>query len=529
METQFIKGGYHITTDPSFQNELYGITPGLSKRMEALILECQENSTPQLIDKLHQLILKYPSVPQLKNYLATAFQVQGNRAKAMEANEWARSEHPDYLFAKINTANLFIETGQLDKVPALLGENLELQSLYPDRDLFHIGEVTNYFKIAVRYLAGIEDMELAENRLALLKEIAPDHPDTEQAEIFLWPLRMKLAGIRQEEESKNRIKPVAQKITPEISNQEPPQFHHREIQYLYEYDMTIPHDKLREIVALPRQTLIEDLEKILVDAVDRYAYFHAGDNPVENLSFPLHALFLLKELQAESSLPRIFSFLEYDYDFLDFWLGDHQTATLWQCIYGLSTHADTLKEFMLKPGIDTYVKAAVSEALKQRMLHNPEKREEVLRIYTDVLNHFANAHEGDNIIDSDLTGLIIGDILDSNLHELKPIIKILYNKGYVSLGINGDYNEVEEHFKRNNQWRKKKELQNIFDLYTEVITTWAGYTENKERNDDYHDAPYFPFDQQPAISDKVGRNDPCPCGSGKKYKKCCLDKNQQSL
>ena len=23
---------------------------------------------------------------------------------------------------------------------------------------------------------------------------------------------------------------------------------------------------------------------------------------------------------------------------------------------------------------------------------------------------------------------------------------------------------------------------------------------------------------------KVGRNDPCPCGSGKKYKKCCIDK-----
>ena len=21
---------------------------------------------------------------------------------------------------------------------------------------------------------------------------------------------------------------------------------------------------------------------------------------------------------------------------------------------------------------------------------------------------------------------------------------------------------------------------------------------------------------------KVGRNDPCPCGSGKKYKKCCM-------
>lgn len=29
--------------------------------------------------------------------------------------------------------------------------------------------------------------------------------------------------------------------------------------------------------------------------------------------------------------------------------------------------------------------------------------------------------------------------------------------------------------------------------------------------------------KQPVINDeKVGRNDPCPCGSGKKYKKCCL-------
>lgn len=27
--------------------------------------------------------------------------------------------------------------------------------------------------------------------------------------------------------------------------------------------------------------------------------------------------------------------------------------------------------------------------------------------------------------------------------------------------------------------------------------------------------------QRPAVSTKIGRNDPCPCGSGKKYKKCC--------
>ena len=30
---------------------------------------------------------------------------------------------------------------------------------------------------------------------------------------------------------------------------------------------------------------------------------------------------------------------------------------------------------------------------------------------------------------------------------------------------------------------------------------------------------------KPSTVEKVGRNDPCPCGSGKKYKKCCINKS----
>ncbi|WP_238374901.1 SEC-C metal-binding domain-containing protein, partial [Aggregatibacter actinomycetemcomitans] len=32
------------------------------------------------------------------------------------------------------------------------------------------------------------------------------------------------------------------------------------------------------------------------------------------------------------------------------------------------------------------------------------------------------------------------------------------------------------------------------------------------------------FSQTEKPKRKVGRNDPCPCGSGKKYKKCCINK-----
>lgn len=33
--------------------------------------------------------------------------------------------------------------------------------------------------------------------------------------------------------------------------------------------------------------------------------------------------------------------------------------------------------------------------------------------------------------------------------------------------------------------------------------------------------PYEPGKPTPIQSSKIGRNDPCTCGSGKKYKKCC--------
>ncbi|MEI2664741.1 SEC-C metal-binding domain-containing protein [Rossellomorea sp. LJF3] len=52
------------------------------------------------------------------------------------------------------------------------------------------------------------------------------------------------------------------------------------------------------------------------------------------------------------------------------------------------------------------------------------------------------------------------------------------------------------------------------------LSQWKSFIEEVEKHS---------LDEQPLlvtqpvqIGDKVGRNDPCPCGSGKKYKKCCL-------
>ncbi|MDQ6843211.1 MAG: SEC-C metal-binding domain-containing protein, partial [Bacteroidota bacterium] len=67
-----------------------------------------------------------------------------------------------------------------------------------------------------------------------------------------------------------------------------------------------------------------------------------------------------------------------------------------------------------------------------------------------------------------------------------------------------------------------RKIENIFQLYTTIVNTWASYLEDEESFED----DYFEDDeiQVPAVSTKIGRNYPCPCGSGKKYKKCCMNK-----
>ena len=44
-----------------------------------------------------------------------------------------------------------------------------------------------------------------------------------------------------------------------------------------------------------------------------------------------------------------------------------------------------------------------------------------------------------------------------------------------------------------------------------------------EANTSEHEFPFFP-PLPPRHVEKVGRNETCPCGSGQKYKKCCLNR-----
>ncbi|WP_345993493.1 YchJ family metal-binding protein [Sulfurimonas sp. HSL-1716] len=81
-------------------------------------------------------------------------------------------------------------------------------------------------------------------------------------------------------------------------------------------------------------------------------------------------------------------------------------------------------------------------------------------------------------------------------------------------------------FCKNVVWLKLEILQTEQKEQSGVVEFRAFYLENDEivvlheRSDFVKNEGVWEYDKGRFINSKIERNDPCPCGSGKKYKKC---------
>ncbi len=366
------------------------------------------------------------------------------------------------------------------------------------------------------------------------KLIQEEHPDTYKALKYLTPERIK-ANIKRDEEEKTKRIVKAKAYDKSIQTTEMPEFNHPEIRQLYKDGMRIDRLDIKEILFLPRSTLINDLETILDDVVRRYEYFKnkvEKDGRVEvEQTFPIHALFLLTELNATESLDKVLQLLRQDEELLGFWLGDYLTEEIWRTIYQLGNNElKKLKDFVLEPNIYYCARYEVCAAIVQIAFHEPERKPEVVKWIKDVLKFLSNNKENDDLIDSDFIAFTVCDIIQLKATELLPLIKTLFDNELVSTGICGDFKDVEDAtINRPERDFNKRKLFNIYDRYTHILTTWAGYNEAEEEeqiDDELNDYDSPAFLQEKTINSepKIGRNNPCPCGSGKKYKKCCGSK-----
>ena len=518
MDNNLIHSEIKISYDNDFITKLYDVTPAQIKLLRELAIRVQGKIDKVLLRKLEKLSKENPNLPQLKNYITVAYNRLGNVVKSIEINDQLLKEFPDYLHARLNAANHYIHSGEPHKALEFLGENLHLKESFPDRIEFHFSEVQSYYFTTVIYAIAIKDLTLAENRLDFFKAIDEENPRIEELEERVDHLRWYLKFDYSKNEDDDFLEFIEN--TPPVTDRvDPPVFHHLEVYQLYQLGFKKAMPTLDTILALPRATVIQDLELVLQDGIERYPYFTDEEWSVFTHSFPLHALFLLMELKATESLAAVLDFLQYEEDFLELYIGDFLTEELWQCVYVLGKDKPIiLKEFLLKPGVYSFAKSAVSQALIQISILEPYRSKEIEALFEEILSFFINVNEEVNVIDPTFLGLIIGDIADAQFRALFPLVEKLYDLDYIDLSIEGDFEDFIKNHNEHTSRTPNYEFQTLSAIYSSPDFYEESEPKKELRQNSIQEPKVI---QMPVSRVKVNRNDPCPCGSGKKYKKCC--------
>ncbi|MBI4929871.1 MAG: DUF1186 domain-containing protein [Bacteroidetes bacterium] len=329
------------------------------------------------------------------------------------------------------------------------------------------------------------------------------------------------------EENRNRISVTVtpKKVVEETT--EPPVFIHPQIKYLYEYGYEIPLQYIEEIKALPRETLLKDLNAVVYDGIARYHLFSKSDWEDKHNWFALHTLFLLRELKANESLEVVLDFLSQSEEFLEYWLGDMLTEDIWSVVALCgSNNLERLNSFMKETGRYTWARTAVHEAVNQLALHEMIPKQDAVDWVRKLIQFYIDNRQIENLIDSDMNGSLIGVCLDLQATELLPLIKQMLDDNIANKNYAGDYEEVQKEINRTRS-HAKREIETIEQAYGDILKRIEKDNRDNDSDESYNDEnEYDDYEEitQPVpiqrSEQKLGRNDRCFCGSGIKYKKC---------
>lgn len=185
-EKQFIFTEYEITYDNIHNSYL----KGLPKKVQNEIKDLHNLSISEpekAIPKLESLISKYPKVNFLYNFLSCAYNNTGDIENANRVLLDNYKRNPNYLFAKINYAQLCLENNELDKIPRIFNQKYDLKMLYPNRNKFHISEYVGFAGVLGEYFFRIGKKDTAKIYYNTLRKIAPRHPLTKRLKMLLKP------------------------------------------------------------------------------------------------------------------------------------------------------------------------------------------------------------------------------------------------------------------------------------------------------------------------------------------------------
>src|SRR5215813_13011933 len=177
---------YDITDEPLDNRDIKRLPAQVQARIDDLYELAQRDPT-QAIPELERLVTTYPQIPTFANHLSIAYLAAGDQEKATALVREAYRRHPQYLFAKVNYANLCLQQGETGKVPGIFDHACDLQQLYPHRTRFHVSEFIGFAWVMCRYFCAIGERDIAALYYQMLKQVAPKHPMTKHAKRALYP------------------------------------------------------------------------------------------------------------------------------------------------------------------------------------------------------------------------------------------------------------------------------------------------------------------------------------------------------
>lgn len=515
QEIQDEAAGYVLSYEPT-ENSPAGISEETMERLHGLALRGDQ----RVIAELRKLIARFPNYAILKNYLAVAYMNAGKQRQARATEKETFRLHPDYLFARVNEAFYHLRLGNFEKVRELLGSRLRLSDLHKENRPIHSSEWLGYYRCVGLLYAETGEVEAAQAILNAFRRQDFADEDTDLLMNRLMAARMRKLKERLDKDERAQICVTVPPLPRNAGERKYYDPQHPEMEGIYEYGLDFPEDFVAEILALPRETAIRDLVGILDSEICfGPILMREGENPGWT---PIHALFLLSAMEATVALDVALRFYGQHPDVLEYWFGE---VISWQPIYGImGGDLPRVAEWMKTPGFSYESRSMVGRALSQLAMHRPEKREEILAWFSDMLVFLRDSPPEDNILDTRLVSALIACLMDLRAVELGSLVSDLAAKGYVSDFMVGSLEEVIEELSSPPSEHLKMPVPTMIEFYRKLAKSNKPAAPNLlgGRLDALLGGADFTKPPASASPPTAGRNDACPCGSGKKFKKCCM-------
>jgi hypothetical protein len=259
-------------------------------------------------------------------------------------------------------------------------------------------------------------------------------------------------------------------------------------------NLDVPPDLAQEIAS--REDAIIYLKRILQD--DKY-WYQGGPG---DAWAPIHTIHILPLTKTKDALELLLDTMMAEKDALGDWITESMSTLL--AAFGEDA-VERLKEYILDERLDLYMRGSVATALNVIAHQYPERTDEIKSFLSKLL---ADTN------DPTFAAFLVDEPLSFKDQNLLPEVDMAFEKGKIDTEVIRR-DDVDWVFNR------PEEEQSYSKFMKSPLEHFS-----KENIDYLRKISYPETKTMKKKETKIGRNAPCPCGSGKKYKKCCLKKGK---